>query len=227
METKQKVLAIVNEKIKREGVDKLVKFLEESDYFTAPASTKFHSCEVGGLANHSLSVYECLVKKVKAYELDYSDETIAICGLFHDLCKVNFYKEKPFEAATAPQLKYLYSLSGVNFPAETTSKDAASRLIEQYKNSTSTKVAEPEGPVWIVDDQLPIGHGEKSLFILQKYIDVTDDEALAIRWHMSAFDPGTHFNYPSGFAFRQASTNCKLVTALATADFESDKLLGI
>ena len=227
MDTKETILDIIKTNIKREGVDKLVEMLETSDYFTAPASTQYHSCGIGGLADHSLSVYKILKAKNTNFKLEYTDETIAIVGLFHDICKVDFYKKKEFEPATGPQLNYLKSLSGTDFAGEKLSKGTASKLIEQYKGTRPADSTTKDAPEWSVDDQLPLGHGEKSIFVLAKYLDLEKDEALAIRWHMGAFDPGIHFNYPSGFSFRQANEECKLVAAVSTSDFESDKLLGI
>ena len=82
--------------ITREGADKLLEYLSNSDFFTAPASARFHLAERGGLCQHSLNVYKRLLQTVKnEYGEDYrevvSDETIAICGLLHDVCKVNYY----------------------------------------------------------------------------------------------------------------------------------------
>jgi len=158
--------------------------------------------------------------------LGYDEETLAICGLFHDLCKVNFYKSAE-EPATPAQTGYLHKLSGGVFDNEVLTKAYASQLIEHYKNNGTHADAPAPAEAWEVDDKLPLGHGEKSIFLLQKFIDLTDEEALAIRWHMVAFDPGTHFNYPSGYCFRQAIDTTPLVTALFTSDYESDKLMDI
>ena len=76
----------------REGMDKLIEFLEKSDFFKAPASTRFHGNFEGGLAEHSYKVYEVLKEKVKIMEMNVPEETIIIAGLLHDLCKTNFYK---------------------------------------------------------------------------------------------------------------------------------------
>ena len=101
MSNKEKFLEIYRSTIKREGSDALLNYLlsENSDFFTAPASTRFHlSCE-GGLLEHSINVYECLKEYVnrpyakEKFGLEYSDETIAIVSLLHDLCKVNCYKQ--------------------------------------------------------------------------------------------------------------------------------------
>jgi hypothetical protein len=80
--------------IQREGAADLLKWLEQSDFFTAPASTRFHGCHSGGLLEHSMNVYRRLNQLCNTEEFAgrYSDETIAITALCHDLCKVNFYK---------------------------------------------------------------------------------------------------------------------------------------
>lgn len=82
-----------------------------------------------------------------------------------------------------------------------------------------------EKEVYVTADQLPLGHGEKSISILQDYIHLTDEEKLAIRWHMCAFDASIHFNYPNGFAYREAVKKSPLVTLLFTADFEASNII--
>ena len=82
--------------IKREGSDKLLAYLKNSDFFTAPASARYHLAEEGGLHQHSVNVYRRLVSLVKLeygdnYQSIVSDETLAVCGLLHDLCKINYY----------------------------------------------------------------------------------------------------------------------------------------
>ena len=101
MDIKEKFLEIYKNNIKREGADKLLDYLlsSGSDFFTAPASSKFHSAYEGGLCEHSINVYECLKAYLESprvketYGFSYSDESIAIVALLHDLCKVNVYKK--------------------------------------------------------------------------------------------------------------------------------------
>lgn len=91
---KEEFLAVFNRLINREGRDELLEWLLSSDLFIAPASTRFHGDYEGGLVEHLLNVYRCLKARVDADEAcDASDETVAIVALFHDLCKVNFYKK--------------------------------------------------------------------------------------------------------------------------------------
>ena len=100
MNSRDKFIEIFKTKIKREGADKLLEFIcsPSSDFFTAPASARYHSSYAGGLCDHSINVYECLASYLdrpvakEKYGLNYSDETIAIVSLLHDLCKMNVYK---------------------------------------------------------------------------------------------------------------------------------------
>lgn len=98
MEYKKRFMEIYKRDIKREGADKLLEYLEKSDFFSAPASTRFHGSYPGGLVEHSLNVYDCLVDylarpRVKElYKIEATAENIAIVALLHDLCKVNTYK---------------------------------------------------------------------------------------------------------------------------------------
>ena len=81
-------------KVKRDGIEDLINFLEKSDFFIAPASTRFHGDHEGGLVEHSMKVYEILKHKVEHCILDINipEESIIIIGLLHDICKTNFYK---------------------------------------------------------------------------------------------------------------------------------------
>ena len=222
---KDDILAMFDVIKQREGVDNLVNFLEnDSDYFTAPSSTKFHCAYEGGLAEHSYNVADLLFKKNDQFNLFYEYETLAICGLLHDLCKVNFYKivsEDPTDA----QMNYLTRLCKGKIPI------VSGKLHKAYvSNLINFYVKGGEMPVYAegsyqVDDQFPIGHGEKSVIMIQKFMPLTDIEIMAIRWHMVGFDAGIHFNYPSGFPFRAATELSPLVTLLATADMEASNIL--
>lgn len=154
MTAKEQFIQIYTENIKREGSDKLLEFLERSDFFTAPASTRFHGAYEGGLLQHSLNVYECLVDflsrpRVKErYKLEPTAETMAIIALLHDVCKVNFYTV-------------------------------------QMRNSKNDKTGQWEKiPFYAIDDKLPYGHGEKSVYMVSGFMRLSREEAMAIRWHM-------------------------------------------
>lgn len=166
--------------VTRDGVDELLAFLERTDFYTAPSSTKFHNAFKHGLLYHSLNVYHVLVDLVKRYASgEYSDETVAIVGLLHDLCKVNFYKLEPRNRKI----------------------DGEWRSVLEY----------------VVDDKLPLGHGEKSVIMIQRFFELNGFEALAINWHMGSFDARAS-NYVGTSQLAQALGSCKLVTLLHTAD---------
>ncbi|WP_461206893.1 HD domain-containing protein [Clostridium sp. DL1XJH146] len=87
---KEEILSLLNS-TERPGIKKLNKYLEETDFFTAPASTKYHGNFEGGLAEHSLNVYKLLVIKNKQFNLGLSEETMIIAAILHDVCKINLY----------------------------------------------------------------------------------------------------------------------------------------
>lgn len=89
MTVKERFLEIYRAQIKRKGSEELLDWICESDFFSAPASSRFHLSREGGLCEHSLHVYQRLYDDLHD---TVSGETIAICGLLHDLCKVHFYK---------------------------------------------------------------------------------------------------------------------------------------
>lgn len=180
---KKAILDILRE-VKRPGMEGLINYLESSDFFTAPASTRYHSNYEGGLAEHSLLVYKIFKKKNDEYEFGLSQDTIAICSLLHDICKVNFY-----------------TLSTRNKKNETTGK------WEQV-------------PYYAVDDQVPLGHGEKSVIILQNFIRLAKDEMYAIRCHMGGYEPKENLNMISA-----AWGKCPWAACLHTADLEASYLL--
>ena len=90
---KEEFLTLCREQIHREGLESLLNWLQKADFFTAPASTKFHGAYEGGLCQHSLDVYRMAQKTAACYELTFDNESLLISTLFHDLCKVNFYKK--------------------------------------------------------------------------------------------------------------------------------------
>ncbi len=155
MTNKERFIEIYNTHIKREGANKLLEYLlsPASDFFTAPASARYHSSYEGGLLDHSLNVYDCLVgyldsPKVKdKFGFSYSDESIAIVALLHDLCKVGVYKKG-------------------------------------FRNVKDEKGQWQRVDTFEFDDQLPYGHGEKSVYIISGYMKLTREEAFAIRYHM-------------------------------------------
>ena len=186
MNAKDEFIEIYQKYIKREGADRLLQHLlsSGSDFFTAPASTRFHGAYEGGLVEHSINVYECLKdylsrERVKElYGIEVSDETVAIVALLHDICKMNFYK-----------------------PGFRNVKD---------DNGVWQKV-----PTYEIDDKLPYGHGEKSVYMISGFMRLTREEAFAIRYHMgfSGDEPARNV----GAAFEMFP----LAFALSTADMEA------
>lgn len=91
MDNKTKFLILCNN-IKRDGIGGLLAYLEQSDFYTAPASTRFHNAYPGGLLEHSLNVYDEFLRLIRAYpEVQCTEESAIIVSLFHDICKVNMY----------------------------------------------------------------------------------------------------------------------------------------
>ena len=91
-EEKERFIKLLKE-TDREGMEKLLDFLEKSDFYKAPASTRFHGSEEGGLLKHSLKVYEILEHKVEnnVKNIEASEDSIRIIALLHDICKTNYY----------------------------------------------------------------------------------------------------------------------------------------
>ena len=186
MTAKERFYSIYTEKITREGADRLLDYLASPgcDFFTAPASSRFHNAKEGGLLEHSLNVYDCLNDYLMrprvrdAYGIQFSEETVAIAALLHDVCKINCYKT---------------SMRNV--------KD---------ENGKWTQV-----PFYEFDDQLPYGHGEKSVYIISGFMKLTRDEAFAIRYHMGF--SGTDDERNVGRALEMFP----LATALFVADMEA------
>lgn len=150
MSKKEEFKSIVEKKIQRDGIKDLMEWLETTDFYTAPASTKFHNDHEGGLVEHSINVYNYLMASPIAG--NYSAETLAIVSLFHDLCKVHTI--------------------GISM-----------RNVKNEKTGQWEKQ-----PYYSSDVMYPGGHGEKSVYILMKYMKLSDEEVLAINWHMGGFD---------------------------------------
>jgi hypothetical protein len=92
-EVKEKIITLLNSTA-RPGIDKVIKYMEGSDFFVAPASTKYHGNYDGGLAEHSLNVYELFKEKNERFKLGLGKETIIIAAILHDFCKINFYNKQ-------------------------------------------------------------------------------------------------------------------------------------
>ena len=157
-ENKNRFMEIYKTHIKREGADRLLTYLEKSDFFTAPSSTRFHCSYEGGLCVHSLNVYDCLKDYLSRdfvrnrYNLNPSEEKIAIVALLHDLCKVNTYvvsmRNKKDENGQWVQVPFYEFKEKFNYGS----------------------------------------HGGKSIFIIQEFMKLDPEEQVAINCHMGAYD---------------------------------------
>ena len=196
--------------VQKEGISKLMNYIRNStDFYKAPASTRFHLACEGGLLQHSLNVYDCLVAKKespiwKPILADIPDESLIIMALLHDLCKANFYSE-----GTKNQKTY------------DPEKVAAAEAWQRKYDSQGDYILETVN-TYQVDDQLPLGHGEKSVMLVQCYIRLTMQEVMAIRWHMGFSEPKENYN-----AEGQAMEKYPVVLALHEADLEASKILEV
>ncbi len=175
---------IYQKNISRAGSTELLDWLRKTDFFTAPASTKFHfACEFG-LVQHSLSVYHVMREKHFEEGVD-SEESFALCALLHDICKAQFYK-----------------ISTRNVKNEKTG---------QWERQ----------PYYTIEDAFPYGHGEKSVFLIERFLRLKTSEAMAIRWHMGGFDDSAK---GGSFAISQAYEKYPLAVKLHLSDLESTYL---
>ncbi len=181
----------------RIGIDKVISKLEELGFFEAPASSRFHLACKGGLAEHSMNVYEAavmlreqIVRMKPELEGQLPLESVAICALLHDMCKIDIYKE------------------GI------LSRKNEDGFWEKYVG-------------YSVDYNmgLPLGHGEKSVILLLSWgLELTPEEMLAIRWHMTAWDmPMQSAEHKESFNAAKAKT--PLVSLIQNADGIASGLL--
>ncbi|MBM6938029.1 hydrolase [Pseudoflavonifractor phocaeensis] len=99
MSAREEFIELYTTHIHRDGSAALLDYLtSRSDFFTAPASARFHGAYAGGLCDHSVNVYHCLTDYLarervqELYGLDYPPESVAVVSLLHDLCKIGCYK---------------------------------------------------------------------------------------------------------------------------------------
>ena len=184
MDYKQAFLDAFKQHVHREGADPFLNWLDRTDFFAAPASTRFHGACAGGLVMHSVNVYNVLVQR--HFEQGDDPESFALCGLLHDLCKANYYKE-------------------------------GTRNVKNDTTGQWEKV-----PFYSVKDAFPYGHGEKSVFLIERFIRLKPAEAVAIRWHMGGFDDSAR---AGSFAISDAYREYPLAVKLHLADLEATYLL--
>ena len=183
----------------REGIDSLLNYIRKTDFYTAPASTRYHSCHEGGLLEHSLNVYDCLMAKLndpvwKPILEKVGKDSIAITALLHDICKANFY-------IVEYRNKKIYSEYG-------------------KKVDSQGRYDWESVPSYTIEDQFPLGHGEKSVMIANGFIDLKANELYAIRWHMGFTEASSNYNTLSA-----AIRKYPFILAVHEADLEATYLL--
>lgn len=177
----------------REGVDNLLSYLDTTDFYTAPASTKYHGSYSGGLVAHTNNVILIGRKKIKWFsdclklDTDYYINSITVAAAIHDLCKVDTYEKQATPAW---------------------------KLNKGLTNKEYEYICNPKPPF--------IGHGEKSLFIaIREGLKLTDEETGAVRWHMGPHDPASKDNsFSSYYDFLKVHSGI-LGVLLYTADYEA------
>ena len=180
---KQKFIEIYQKNVTRRGAEKLLEWMETTDFFTAPASTRFHAAHEGGLLEHSINVYEVLV--AKHYDPASDDlESFTLVSLLHDLCKAGFYTVS-------------------------------------YRNAKNAAGEWEKVPYYTVDDQFPYGHGEKSVYLIERFVRLKTEEAVSIRWHMGGFDDSAK---AGSFALANAFEKYPLAVKLHLSDLEATYL---
>lgn len=154
----ERFIQLLQDNVKRDGIDRLIEWLKAKDTKVAPASTKYHCAFEGGLVLHTLNVYNRLHKLVQSEYGDgipFSTETLAIVSLLHDISKVDHY---------TIQYRNTKDENGdwVQVPFFQT-KDVKDRFIYG-------------------------GHAMNSVYIVRTFLKLTYQEELAILHHMGGFD---------------------------------------
>lgn len=199
----EKLLSSVN----RDGISKLLSYLHHTDFFEAPASSRFHLSCPGGLVQHSLNVYDCLAAKKnspfwKDVLKDTSDESIILIALLHDICKADFY-------TLGSKNQKLYD-----------SEKVKAADPKQVKRDAKGEYIWETVATYQIEDKMPLGHGEKSVMLAQCYIRLTMPEVMAIRWHMGFSVEKADYN-----AMGAAMEKYPIVLAVHEADLEASKIL--
>ena len=170
VEAKGKFIAMLTDVAqRRKGVDKLLEWLETTDFYKAPASTRFHGSYEGGLLEHSLNVYEAF-QRLFGQDGDDAD-SVVIVTLLHDICKTGFYTV-------------------------------------EMRNRKNDRGEWEKVPFYAIDDQFPYGHGEKLVYLIERFVRLKTEEAVAIRWHMGPWQDGEKLN--AGKAFEKYPLALKL-----------------
>lgn len=184
--------------VTRPGTDKLMDYIRKSDFYTAPASTKFHLACEGGLLQHSINVLDALrgllhwrsdgcyweYKVADKVACTIPAESVTIAALLHDICKTYFY-------------------------------GTSTRNVKNEKTGKWEK-----RPYYTVDDRMPLGHGPKSAMIIKQYMELTTPEMYAI-WHHMGFTGDFENDTCVGAAYEKYP----LALALHTADMIASRLM--
>ena len=184
MDYKAEFIRIFSENVSRPGAQQLLDWLATTDFYTAPASTRFHGACECGLVMHSINVYNVLMSRF--YTEEDNKESFTLVSLLHDLCKANYYK------------------SGF-------------RNVKNDATGQWEKV-----PSYSVQDAFPFGHGEKSVYLIERFIRLKPVEAIAIRWHMGGFDDAVR---GGSYAISNAFDEYPLAVKLHLADLEATYLV--
>lgn len=192
-------------------MENLIAYIGASDFYTAPASTKYHGSFMGGLLHHSLEVYKNLDRKTSGAEHNVwrealteekvGNDTIIIVALLHDICKTHFYTTE-----LKNQKNYDQAVVSV-------------ADCRQVKHDNNGDFIWETVPVYAVDDKIPYGHGEKSVMMIENYIALKPVERYAIRWHMGFTEPKELYH-----TLTAAIEKYPLVLALHEADLEASYL---
>ena len=184
-------------KVQRPGMDKLLEYIQKSDFYKAPASTKYHLAAPGGLLQHSLNVLDAL-RGLLSWRSDgvweyraagkvvdaIPDDSVIMMALLHDICKTHFY-------------------------------GTSTRNVKNETTGRWEKV-----PFYTVNDMMPLGHGPKSAMIIKQYTTLTSQEMYAIWHHM-----GRTGDYENDAAVGKSIEMYPAVLALQTADMMASRFM--
>lgn len=138
---------------------KCLDWLHSTDFYTAPASTKYHDDYEGGLLEHSIRVYNKMIELLEvetfADNLSIMNDSVfdaLLCALVHDWCKIGLYE------------KYLKNVKN--------DSTGQWEKVEAFRHK---------------DSAIPLGHGTTSMFMAQKFFRLSIEQAAAIRWHMGVY----------------------------------------
>ena len=192
--TKEMFVKLYQENIHRE--EALLEWIKTTDFFEAPASTRFHGDYEGGLCEHSMNVFRQFARLCNAYReplgiSSWQDkrESVAICALLHDLCKIGCYKKE----------------------------------MRNKKDETGQWI---QVPFYTFEEDHPMGgHGYKSVFLIEDYMKLTDEERVAIACHMGAYDRAAG-DYSLTNAFEKYPFAFLLHTADSAATFMDEAKKG-